>query len=185
MVRFLTVLVTALNLLAVPAHAADWQVDPAGSKIRFGGTHMGNGFEGVFEKWSAEILFDPANLKAAHVRVVVATGSAITGNKLYDGTLVASDWFDVENFQEATFEATEFTQNSEGNYTAAGTLTIKGKSQPLAFDFILDIVGGAATMTARRSLDRIDLGLGVQSDATASWVSREIDLNIMLKAQAH
>lgn len=36
-----------------------YTIDPNNSRISFAGTHAGNPFEGIFETWSADIIFNP------------------------------------------------------------------------------------------------------------------------------
>ena len=175
-------LIVGLALLARPLSATDWNLDAAKSEIAFSGTHLGDVFEGVFEIWSAEISFDPDKLGVAHARVLVQTGSATTGNKLYDGTLVSGDWFDTERHPVAVFEATDFSANETRHFSAKGLLTIKGAPVPITLNFTLDINGRTATLTASHMFDRTDIGLGTGSDPTGKWVSREIFVNITLVA---
>jgi len=176
------VLIAILALLTRPLAAADWSLVPEKSEIAFSGIHLGNVFEGVFKTWSVEISFEPDQLDAAHARVLVQTGSATTGNKLYDGTLTSGDWFDAARHPEAVFEATGFRANDTRRLSAEGVLLIKGKPVPLTLDFTLDITGSTATMTASHMFDRVALGLGAGSDPTGKWVSREIFVNITLVA---
>ncbi len=59
----------ALTLAAAaPAHAAEWTVDQAKSRLGFSGVQTGTPFQGSFGKWQAEISFDPAHPEAGHAR---------------------------------------------------------------------------------------------------------------------
>lgn len=180
MVRVFALLI--LLMAAGQAVASDWKVDPAQSVIRFSGTHAGKPFEGVFEKWTAEISFSSENLPAARVRVEIDTASATTGNGLYDGTLKGEDWFNVGVFPVAVFEAQQFSHLGGDTYRAEGTLTIRGKALPFVFDFTLHIDGSTARMQASSELDRIAFGLGVKSDSKAAWVSKMIGLTLKVGA---
>jgi len=175
-------LLVVLSFFALPASAADWIVDTRESAISFSGTHLDDPFSGQFQDWSAYIGFDPNEPEAAKVHVVVKPGSAVTGNQLYDGTLKSADWFAVEQYPGAVFESSGFTALKPGHYVTEGTLTIKGKSVPLALKFKLDIKGDTGTMTASHVLDRVAVGLGAGSDPNGKWVSREITLDIRLEA---
>lgn len=171
---------SAANL--APAHAEDWAVNSSTSTIGFAGTHAGSTFEGVFEDWSATIHFDPADLASADVRVVIKTGSAVTGNGLYDGTLPSEDWLNSKGFSDAVFTAATFESTGADTYTANGSLELKGKSFPLTLAFTLAVDGDTAHMTATHTLNRIDYGVGVSADADGAWVSKDITLNIDVKA---
>lgn len=80
------------------ASSGNWTVVQDQSEIRFSGTHDGSAFSGVFEDWTADITFDPDRLDEAKAVVSIATSSARTGKKLYDDSLVASEWFAVRTF---------------------------------------------------------------------------------------
>jgi polyisoprenoid-binding protein YceI len=183
MIRLAMFIATLFVALAFPAAAAEWQTDPANSEIRFSGSYASSPFTGVFEKWSADINFDPANPAQAKVRVLINTASAATGSKINDGTLKSADWFDVKNHPQAVFEASNFTALDGNRYRAEGVLVIKGTKLPLAFEFQLDVEGATAHLQAGFTLDRIAYGLGVKADPTADWVSREITLDIKLTAR--
>jgi len=186
MMHILKYLTFSLLFFILFAHGAvqgkDWQVNLTNSEIRFSGKHAGADFKGVFERWDADISFDPNKLDTSHVRVTIETASAVTGNGLYDGTLKGKDWFDIENHKSAVFEASSFQALGEKRYRVQGNLTIKGNRVSLPFDFTLDVEGTDAKMTASIPLDRIKHGLGVGSDPDASWVSREIGLDIIVNA---
>lgn len=170
-----------LSLLPLIAHAAPYRVDPAASHIRFAGKHAGQDFDGVFEKWDAVINFDPTAPENSKVTVTIDTSSAKTGNAMYDGTLPNADWFDVKNHATATFVSTSFAKADSG-YTVTGDLTIRNVTRPVTFAFTLD--GNKPTvMQADLTLNRLDFGIGANSDPSADWVDDAITLSIKVTAQ--
>ena len=182
MMKNLIVGALASVLIASASFATDWKVDYSKSEVRFGGTHAGNEFTGIFEKWQADINFDASNLSASKVKVTLDPATAKTGNGLYDGTLKGEDWFKVDTFKTAVFEAVTFAHTGGNAYTAEGTLQIRDKTLPLTLVFTLDTNGNIAEMNASHSIDRIAYDLGVQSDADAAWVSKNIELKIKVVA---
>ena len=96
--------------------------------------------------------------------------------------LPLADWFNVRQFPVARFEATNFRSAGGNNYVATGTLNIKGVRYNLALPFSLNINGNVATMDARTTLDRINLKIGLDSDASAEWVARQVQVNIHIVA---
>ena len=176
--------VMALGLLAAsfPALAANWMVEPAKSSISFAATHAGKAVNGSFGKWTSSIQFDPAQLKTAKVVVQVDLASARTGDKLYDGTLPQSDWFDTAKQRMARFETSSITANGK-DYVAHGTLTIRGITVPVTLPFTLAITGNQAVMRGRTTLKRMAFGIGKSSDATGEWVSLDIPLTLSVTAR--
>ena len=63
-------------LLAVPALAADWKMDPAGSKLEFIATFEKTAAPGVFKEFDARLRFDPEEAAAGSLDVTVKVTSA-------------------------------------------------------------------------------------------------------------
>ncbi|MDB5461357.1 MAG: hypothetical protein JWO72_3098, partial [Caulobacteraceae bacterium] len=128
-------LALALCAFVRPATAASpppaWTVDGANSKLEFTSSFGGDAFKGVFRKWDARIVFDPAALTTSSVVVNVDLGSASTADESRDEALLSSDWFNTAKFPRATFSATKFSSLGGGRYQAAGTLAIRGVSRPV------------------------------------------------------
>lgn len=172
-------------MIASAALAAPYSVDYAKSTLHFSGTHAGNAFAGTFTKWNAQIEFDAAHLDKSSVNVTIETASAKTGNMMYDGTLPSKDWFDAKDFPKATFVSNNISKNADGSYQANGTLTIRNTSLPMSFSFKLthnDFSTPQVTSTARFAIDRISYNIGLESDAKAEWVSRDIGFEFTLVA---
>lgn len=153
------------------------------STVSFFGKHAGNEFNGAFKDWSANIIFNPDDLKQSSVKVVFKTASAETGNPMYDGTLPTADWFDVESHPIAIFESDSFTKK-DGKYTVDGDLTIKDITTPITFDFNLsDTDIDPITMASEFQINRLDFNIGTQSDPNAEWVDKLITIKIALSAE--
>jgi polyisoprenoid-binding protein YceI len=165
-----------------PAAANNWTVQKSGSRIAFSGTHAGQTFKGVFERWEAAITFDPANLPAAKVVVTVDLASAKTGDRTFDGTLPGADWLNITQSPTATFAATAITSRGGSAYEAVGLLTIRGIQVPVSLAFDLTIEGDTARLKGATRLKRLDFGIGKGSDATGSWVSLDVPLEVTVVA---
>lgn len=163
--------------------AAEYIVQKNESSISFSGVHAGREFKGKFGEWTAQIDFDPAHLTQAEISANFDLSSASTGNKMYDGTLPQSDWFDVKNYPTASFAITSITQEQSGNYKALGDLTLKGVTKPLEFTFSLSGLDTEyAQMSADFKIDRFAYGIGAKSDPEAEWVDRDISVRVNIKA---
>ncbi len=162
---------------AETALAVNWRVDEATSRLRFIGAQNGRPFEGVFGAFAAEIAFDDNDLDQSWLRVTVQTASAATGDQLIDSTIPGGDWFAVKDFPTATFTACDIRQVADGEYEAAGTLTVKDVSHDITLPFSLSIDGDVATASGGVDLIRTDFGLGEAS----SWLDDE---GVALEARA-
>lgn len=166
-----------------PAGITAWAVDYDASEIRFGFNHDGNDYEGVFNDWTASIDFDPANPGAADVSVDVSTGSARTGQKIYDDALPASEWFNVRQYPIATVTFSDFQRTDEENgWTSEADIQIKDLSLTVPFGFVLEIDGDTAVMAGSTALYRSPLNLGMDSDPGGEWVSDEVAVTVKLRA---
>ena len=183
-----TSLVLALGLATAPALAAPtvWTVDPAASKLAFQGAVSGTSFTGAFQRWSAQIVFDPKALAASHVTVLVDLASAASGNADRDQTLPTTDWFWVAKFARATFVSHAFRDLGGGRYVADGDLTLRGVTRPVSLPFTLAIAGDKATMSGSTAFDRTAFGVGQGQWKTGDVVATKVGVNVSLTAhRAH
>lgn len=166
-----------------PGTAAAWTIDSAASSIGFTGTHAGKGFNGRFDRWQGQVWFDPADLAGSKAVVTVHTASARTGDPTQEGSLQGAEWFDPTQYPEARFEASSFRSLGGDKYEATGTLKIKTVTVPVVLPFTFTETGGVATVEGKLELDRTALNLGMESDATADWVSKMIGVQIKVSAK--
>jgi len=179
-----TIAIAALALtLAAPAMAADWTVDKDKSHLTFAGTQTGGKtFEGEFERFDATIRFDPGDLAGSSARVEVDLSSGNTHDKQRDAMMAMPVWLDAKSGEPAVFEATRFSRQADGSYVADGTLTLKGKSQPVSLPFTLDIEGDTAHATGSTVLNRGAFGLGGTEYADGKYVGLEVTVSIDITA---
>jgi polyisoprenoid-binding protein YceI len=180
-VRRLALLAAAL--LAAPAPASSWTVDPARSAIRFGSEWNGQKIEGRFGRFTASIRFDPADLTASDVNVMVDLASASTGDRTVDAALPGADWFAVKAAPTARFTSREIRAAGPDRYVASGTLELRGRKVPVELPFTLRIAGDTATVEGSTRLDRRAFGIGMQSDAAGSWVVFPVPVTIRVVAR--
>ncbi len=168
---------------AASAAADAWVVDMAASTLGFTGSQMGTAFSGRFDRFTAEIVFDPEAPETGRALVVIDTGSARTGDSQKDTAMPGADWFDVGQFPEARFEATAFRRTGPDAYEAEGTLTIRGISQPLTLPFTLTPEGDATRARGEVQLIRTDYGVGQGQWSSGNWVALEVTVTVDLLAR--
>ena len=167
---------------AVAQEAPHWVVDPAHSELGFDSTVEGQAFHGHFQRWDADIHFDPKALDASKVVVNVETGSIASGDDQRDQTAQSAEWFSSAVFPKATFTSRSFKDLGGGKYEADGDLTIRGKSLPLALPFALTITGDQAKMTGQVTIDRSTFGVGTGDYGGADTVPLEVAVKVDLVA---
>jgi polyisoprenoid-binding protein YceI len=166
---------------ATHSDAKAWTVVKEESHLKFTAKQEGKDFEGLFETFDADIVFDPADLTASRVTVTVPLDQVDAGSRDRNSSLPDKAWFSTKAFPVATWQSNEITQTGEGTYLAAGELTLKGISKPLNIPFSL-VITDKAVMDAQLSFDRTDWDVGTDPWNTEEWVSRSVNLDIQVVA---
>ena len=101
--------------------------------------------------------------------------------------LKSDDFFSVEKFNTATFKITSAKTTNGSDYTIAGTLTIKGISQPITFPAKASVAGGKMTATGQITFDRTKFDIKYRSgsyfeDLADKMIYDEVKLDVKLVA---
>jgi polyisoprenoid-binding protein YceI len=136
-----------------------------------------------FDKFTAQIEFDPSKPEAGQVLVLIDITSAHTGDTQRDESLPQSILFDVKSNPRARFEATSFRTKGGDNYEATGRLTIRGISRNCVLPFGLDISGDTAHATGRVQILRTDFGVGPGPWASGQWIALQVGVDFDLTAK--
>lgn len=168
MMRLLPLAALLLSLAAPgflhAQEAPHWTVAPGESAIDWTAKWNTTPVHGGFERFSADIRFDPEALGQSGVRVKVDIGSIYLKGQDARATLVNENWFDAGQHPEALFESTAIRHLGSGRYEADGRLSIKGVARDVTLPFKLTIEGSVARMEGSLMLDRNDFSLGASGD---------------------
>ncbi len=171
-----------LLLGAAAGQAAEWEVIPEASRILWTAKWNTAPVQGGFERFSADIDFDPADLARAHVRVAVDVASIYMEDQDARSTLTSRNWFDAAHHRHAIFETREIRDLGNGHYEAVAALTIRGVTAPVTLPFKLTIEDDIARMEGSLTLDRTVFGIGASGDFAAA-VAPEVDVAVMVTAR--
>lgn len=163
------------------AAAAEWDLKAQQSRIGFEATGGGQTVKGSFEKFAAEIRFDPEALQSADIAVSIDTASAKSGMREVDSALPTADWFNIKQYPKAAFKAKSARRTGENRYELAGELTIKGVTKPLTLPFSLTLEGGEATVRGEVVINRLDYNIGPPALGPIA-LPADIKLSIELQA---
>lgn len=166
--------------VAAPAAAAPWAVDYERSEIRFEATQEGEAFTGVFERFVAEVVFDPADPASGSAEVTIDLDSARTGDASKDGAMDDKAWFHTKEHPKARFLVEGFSAEGDGRFRAAGVLTLKGESRNVDLPFRFEEADGLAIVEGETTLDRTAFGVGADGQ---DGVSNEVRVVIRLEAR--
>ncbi|MFN9849377.1 MAG: YceI family protein [Alphaproteobacteria bacterium] len=154
-----------------------------GSSLTFATAWSGEAIEGRFDRWTADIQFNPDALDRSRVSVSIDMASALSGDEQRDASLPSADWFDTAAHPKATFTATRFERTGDGRYVARGQLSLRGVSRPLTLPFRLKIDGDRAEVSGVTTLDRTTFGVGQGEWASTDQIPAKVTVRIALKAQ--
>jgi len=170
-----------------------WKVDETHSGIHFAVRHMIIAkVHGRFQRWSAQIAIDEADLTKSSVAVTIEAESIDTGNANRDAELRKPNFLDAEKFPTLTFRSTRIERAGESVYRVVGLLTIRNVTKEIEIDaelggFITDPWGAHRTgFTAKTSVQRSDYGMvwNQALEAGGVAVSDRVDINVDIEAVA-
>jgi polyisoprenoid-binding protein YceI len=154
------------SLLPLSAMARDWQTDAAKSSITFKDTYQNGPFDGRFGKFTAAISMDDADVSKDKFDVSVDVASVDTKSSERDDTLRTPDFFNPAKYPQAHFVTQSFGKGADGGLEAKGMLTIRDQTKPVTLKVKFVATGDSATLDVDTVLNRMDFGLGSNSD----WV---------------
>ena len=158
-----TILRNALVMVAAaiaPLAMAATSVDPAKSDIMATFKQLGVSVDAHFTKFNAVIDYDPANVAQAKAQVDIDVASFDLGDAEYNKEVAKKDWFNAASFPRATFVSSTITAAGAGKFTAAGTLTIKGKSQNVTVPVTVKQVGTDQVFEGTLPIKRLYFNIG-------------------------
>ena len=178
--------IIALTLVAFTTSVEKKKVDVQNSKItwtgeKLTGSHTGtiNLQEGYFEMEKGKLVGGEFTANMTSIDVTDLEGK---NKKKLMGHLRSDDFFGVKNHSTAKFTIKTAAEKSEGVYGVSGDLTIKGKTNPIAFDLKMSDNSATTTLVIDRTKYDIRYGSGSFFDNLGDkTIYDEFTLNIMLK----
>jgi len=179
--------VNAADLSAVPS--GTYSVDPTHAYINFQYNHLGLSNPTLgFDDFTMDLNLDNADPTQSTVSVTIDAASIITGSEKWTDHISGSDFFDIPNNPEITFQSTSVEAAGDGAYKVMGDLTIKGESKTVALNVTINaamnhpmsgdpVIGLDATGNLLRS----EFGMGKLvphiSDEVALSITAELVMN--------
>ncbi|MBI2399889.1 MAG: YceI family protein [Deltaproteobacteria bacterium] len=114
-------------LLASAAKAAP--VLKEQSSVAFVSRQMGVPVEGRFERFDAQIDFDPKDTNKSRASISIHLDSIDAGSEEASTEIKRRLWFDVKNHPKAEFKSTSLASLGAGRYRVSGDMTIKGRTR--------------------------------------------------------
>lgn len=170
----------AQDLSNVPS--GSYEVDPAHAYIDFSYNHLGLSNPSLsFDDFTVDLNLDNEDPTKSMVMVTINANSVVAGSEIWKDHLTSSDWFDVAQYPEITFQSTSIETGENGSMTVEGDLTIKDQTRPVTLDVTINNamehpMNGTPTigLSASGQVVRSEFGLG----KFAPNISDEVQLNI-------
>lgn len=168
-----------------------WEIDASHSGIHFSVRHLVIAkVRGQFSRWSGALVVPDGDFTKATVEAVIDASSIETGVADRDAHLKSPDFFDVAQFPDVTFTASQFEAEGDSRGRLAGSLTIKGVTKEIVLDVerhgqAKDPWGNErAAFSATASIDRRDFGLAWNQalETGGVVVGERVNLEIEIEA---
>jgi polyisoprenoid-binding protein YceI len=145
--------------LADGSLAGNWTLDPARSTVALNSKSMWGlmPVKGTFTKVEGAGTVAPTGEVTG--QIAIATAALDTKNPRRDKHLRSKDFFLAEEHPSITFAVAKLTPALDG-VTVEGTLTVRGRTNPVTFTAAAaPVTGGAVALDATVEVDRSQYGL--------------------------
>jgi len=97
--------------------------------------HLGfSTYVGRFNDFDASLDFDPENIGASSLEVIIDVASLDVNNPEFAEDLRGGSWFDVENFPQAIYRTNSCSETGENTFSCEGDMTLHGETGPMTID---------------------------------------------------
>jgi Uncharacterized conserved protein len=163
-------------LVALPAAASTWDVDPAHTESSFVVKHMMvSNVRGQFGKTTGVVQQDDKDVTKSSAQITIDTTTINTREPKRDAHLKSPDFFDTEKFPTITFKSTKIAKGEGNTLKVSGDLTIHGVTKPVVLnvEHTPETLAGGKTLrglTATTKINRKDFGLNWNKTIEAGGV---------------
>ncbi len=183
--RLILVGLAGFALLPSVAAAAEFNVvQPGKSSIVFVSKQMGVPSEGRFNKFVAQIAFDPARPEQGHAQIDVDLAGIDAGSSDANEEVKGKAWFNTREFPNARFVAGSLRSLGGGRYEAAGKMTIKGKTRDVVAPFSARVDGNVVVLDGSIPVLRLQYGVGDGLWSDTATVADEVQVRFHLTLSA-
>jgi polyisoprenoid-binding protein YceI len=178
-------------LIALPAAASTWELDPNHTESSFVVKHlMVSNVRGQFGKTTGTVVQDDKDLTKSKADITIDATTINTRVDKRDAHLKSPDFFDVEKFPTITFKSTKITKGEGNTLKAEGDLTIHGVTKPVVLnvEYTPETLAGGKTirgLTATTKINRKDFGLNWNRTIEAGGVMVGEEVAITVEAELH
>lgn len=183
MLKIISTLCSAAALLTAPPAVHAQQVDYSRSQITFTSRQMNVPVEAKFNKFTAQVSFDPAKPEVSKAAIEIDVASFDIGNDEINSEVQKREWFDVKNFPRASFVSSSVRALGGGRYEVRGPLALKGRTHDIVAPFTVKAdAGGGSVFEGTFSIRRLQYSVGEGVWKHTDVVADEIQVRFRLHA---
>ena len=168
---FIPVLLVAAFLISsftITPHTNDVKVNTKNSKLIWTGSKPTGSHTGTIDIVSGFLTFDHGNFVGGtfsiDMNTILCTDIASESKSNYFVShLKDEDFFDVEKFSDANLKITKVFKIDDRNYSVLADLTIKGITNPIAFEAEVTGNGNSFVAASKFTIDRTKWGVEYKS----------------------
>jgi polyisoprenoid-binding protein YceI len=172
----LAALAASLSLSSV----AFAQVDLQNSTVAATFKQMSVPVEGRFERFDAQITFDPVKPSRSSARITIDTSSYDAGNAGVNKAVRGKDGLDAADYAHATFVSSSMVPAGDGIYSVTGRLTVHGKTQDVIVPVSMTEQGDARVFDGSLPVRRRRFGIGQGKWADTAVLADEVVIKFHL-----
>ena len=131
----LTIILSAVLVLAAFTTAGTWKNDKAHSQLGFTITHLGiSDVSGTFNDFDVTVSSAKEDFSDAVFELKAKVASIDTRIEARDNHLKSADFFDAAKYSDITFKSTSIRKKGKNKYKLSGDLTLHGITKPVTLD---------------------------------------------------
>jgi polyisoprenoid-binding protein YceI len=149
------------------------------SQVEWNASKVTGSHDGAFPDVEGSITLVDGAPESSSVEVTIDTTTLTSDTDRLTTHLKSADFFDVEQYPEASFRSTQIAPQGDGTYQVTGVLEMHGQSKQIAFPATIEVEGDTIRTQAEFSIDRFDWGIdykGAADDLIRNEVLLRFDL---------
>ena len=166
--------------------SGEYGLDDHHAYISFTYSHIGYSTPHIgFRNFDANLTLDSENPQNSEIEVVIDTTSIDSRVDEFNGHLRGSNFFDTDNYPQATFKSTRIEGTGEDTFNVTGDLTIKDVTKSVTLEATLNkaamhpmrkipAVGFSAETTIMRSDFGLDRAVPAVGDEVTIYITVEM-----------
>jgi polyisoprenoid-binding protein YceI len=173
-----------LLIAATPVLAeAAWRIVPDASELEVTFTQGARQQEARYERFTGDILFDPADLARSRVEIRIDLSSFTTGDGSVDAQARGRAWLNADGDATAVYRALAFRRTGDAAYEVDAEMTVRGITRRITHPATVTIDGDLARTVGTVPLVRTEFGVGAGADPNGQTIGLEVVVRFDVQAR--